>query len=77
MNTRDTGAHNIGTVLYQQHHHVDLMVGTSATICDRDIFDHSSIEYLLLIDKLQREQIGLKLAISVLPPLLSGILCPT
>jgi hypothetical protein len=37
---------------------------------------HSSIVYESFIDELQREQIGLKFRRSVVPPLLSGMLCP-
>ena len=49
----------------------DLLSGLSP------ILFHSVIVYWLPIDKLHREHIGFKLVISVLPPWLSGILCPT
>jgi len=42
-----------------------------------NFWDHSVMEYLFPIDKLQRSQIGRRLSIVVVPPRLSGMSWPT
>lgn len=57
-----------------QPNHVRCEPGTRSML--RLKVDHSSIVYVLPMDKLQRAHIGTKLFRSVLPPRHSGTLCP-